>query len=92
MIKSLINGYKLIRILRERGNQRLFERSCRQVMDLIFCRNAIKPRNPICALFYWFGVLKGLDLVVWRLETSGFLHPPGSTEDDRARLNRYLTS
>jgi hypothetical protein len=92
MIQPIVNLFKLIRIIRERGNQPLFRRSHKQVMDIMFCRNDINRRNPISALFYWFGVLKGLDMLVWRLETFGFLYLPDSAEADRVRLNRYIES
>jgi hypothetical protein len=90
MIQPIINLFKLIRIMKERGNRPLFRRSRKQVLDIVFCRNDINRKNPVSALFYWLGVLKGLDMLVWRLETFGFLHLPESAEADRARLNRYI--
>jgi len=92
MNQPIINLFKLIRILRERGNGPLFRRSRKQMLDIIFCRNDINRKNPVSALFYWFGVLKGLDMLIWRLETFGFLFQPGFTEEQRSRLNRYLDS
>ncbi len=90
MIQPIINLFKLIRILRERGNGPLFRRSRKQMLDILFCRNEINRKNPVSALFYWFGVLKGLDMLIWRLETFGFLFQPGATEEQRSRVNRYL--
>ncbi len=90
MIQPIINSFKLIRIFRERGNGPLIRRSRKQMLDIIFCRNDINRKNPVSALFYWLGVLKGLDMLVWRLETFGFLFQPGATEEQRSRLNRYL--
>jgi hypothetical protein len=92
MIQPIINLFKLIRILRERGNAPLFRRSRKQVLDIFFCRNEINRKNPVSVLFYWLGVLKGLDMLVWRLETFGFLHLPDSSEADRVCLNRYIES
>jgi len=92
MIQSIANLFKLIQIIRERGNEPLFRRARKQVLDIMFCRNDINRKNPVSALFYWFGVLKGLDMLVWRLETFGFLHLPDSSEADRMRLNRYIES
>ena len=92
MIQPIINLFRLIRIIRERGNGPLFRRSRKQVLDIMFCRNDINRKNPFSALLYWFGVLKGLDMLVWRLETFGFLFQPGTTEEQRSRLNRYLGS
>jgi len=90
MIQPIINLFKLIRILRERGNGPLLRRSRKQMLDILFCRNDINRKNPVSALFYWFGVLRGLDMLIWRLETFGFLFQPGATEEQRSRLNRYL--
>ncbi|MDH3256266.1 MAG: hypothetical protein OEM27_01505 [Nitrospinota bacterium] len=92
MVQSIANLSKLIRILRERGNAPLFRRSRRQVLDILFCRNDINRKNPVSALWYWLGVLKGLDMLVWRLETFGFLFQPDTTGEQRSRLNRYLES
>lgn len=90
MIQPIINLFKLIRILRERGNGPLLRRSRKQMLDILFCRNDINRKNPVSALFYWFGVLRGLDMLIWRLETFGFLFQPGATEEQRSRVNRYL--
>ncbi len=90
MIQPIINLFKLIRILRERGNAPLFQRSRKQALDILFCRNDINRKNPVSALFYWLGVLKGLDMLIWRLETFGFLFQPGATGEQRSRVNRYL--
>ena len=90
MIQPIINLFKLIRIIRERGNRPLFRRCRKQVFDILFCRNDINRKNHVSALFYWFGVLKGLDMLVWRLETFGFLFQPGATEEQSSRLNRDL--
>lgn len=92
MIQRVTNLYKLIRILQERGNGPLFRRSRKQVLDIVFCRNEINRKNPVAALWYWFGVLKGLDMLVWRLETFGFLFQPNAPEEQRSHLNRYLES
>jgi hypothetical protein len=92
VIQPIVNLFKLIRILKERGNGPLFRRSRKQVLDIVFCRNDINRKNPVSALFYWLGVLKGLDMLVWRLETFGFLHLPYSAEADRVRLNHYIES
>jgi hypothetical protein len=92
VIQSIINLFKLIRIFKERGNRPLSRRSRKQVLDVLFCRNDINRRNPVSALWYWFGLLKGLDMLVWRLETFGFLFQPGTTEEQRLHLNRYLES
>ncbi|MFQ5449547.1 MAG: hypothetical protein ACE5E9_02905 [Nitrospinaceae bacterium] len=42
------------------------------------------------AIAYWFFMLKGLDVLVWRLETFGFLYGPDLSEEDKRRMNRYL--
>lgn len=90
MVQPFINLFKLIRILRERGNVPLMRRSRKQLWNFILCRNDLNRKSLIPALFYGFSLLKGLDMLVWRLETFGFLHQPESSESDRDRLNRYL--
>lgn len=90
MSERVINFFKLVRILKERGNWPLIRRCRRQLWNFILCRNDIH-RKPLWTVpFYWFDLLKGLDMLVWRLETFGFLFLPGASEEDKARLNRGL--
>ncbi|CCQ90563.1 hypothetical protein NITGR_310051 [Nitrospina gracilis 3/211] len=37
-------------------------------------------------------LLKGLDMLVWRLETFGFLFQNGATPEERVRLNQNLNA
>ena len=90
MSERVINFFKLVRILRERGNWPLIRRSRRQLIDFILCRNDLNRKPLWCVPFYWLDLLKGLEMLVWRLETFGFLFLPGATGEDRQRLNRYL--
>ncbi len=90
MIKRLINLYKLWQILKERGNWRLIRHSKEQLTDFIFCRKGLNKRSLLSGLVHWFRMLKGLDVLVWRLETFGFLYQKGLPEEDRQRLNRCL--
>ena len=92
MIQPLTNMFRLIRIVRERGNWPLIRRSRKQLRDFILCRNGLNRINLLCLPFYWWRMFKGLDMLVWRLETFGFLHLPQTTEDERSRLNEYLDS
>jgi hypothetical protein len=39
---------------------------------------------------YWFHMFKGLDILVWRLETFGFLFSKRLSDADRKHLNQYL--
>jgi len=90
MVQRILNLLQLIRIIRERGNWPLIRRSRHQLFDFILCRNDFNPQ-PLWKLpVYWLGWLKGLDVLVWRLETFGFLFQPDATEEDRSRLNRFL--
>lgn len=41
-------------------------------------------------MIYWFQLLKGLDILVWRLETFGFLFSQRFDDNDRKHLNKYL--
>ncbi len=92
MIQPLLNMFRLIRIVRERGNWPLIRRSRKQLRDFILCRNGLNRISLLCLPFYWWRMFKGLDMLVWRLETFGFLHLPQTTEDERSRLNEYLDS
>lgn len=90
MIEPLLNMFRLYRELKSRGNWPLIRRSRRQLMEFVFCRGSLNRKNPLSALFYWWGLLKGYDLIVWRLETFGFLFLPGCTEEQKVQLNRLL--
>lgn len=90
--ERVLNFFRLVRILKERGNWPLIRRSRRQLLNFILCRNDIH-RKPLWKIpFYWFDLLKGLDMLVWRLETFGFLFQSGTGLEDQARLNRCLNS
>ena len=41
-------------------------------------------------MLYWFKMLKGLDILVWRLETFGFLFSPRLNSDDRKHINKSI--
>lgn len=90
VLERIINFFKLVRIIRQRGNWPLIRRSRRQLFDFILCRNDLNRKPLWYVPLYWFDLLKGLEMLVWRLETFGFLFLPGATEEDRQRLNRYL--
>ncbi len=90
MVGRLINLFKLIQIFRERGNWPLIRHSRKQLRDFLFCRGGMNHKSPACALVYWFHMLKGLDVLIWRLETFGFLFLPGQSKEDKQRLNSYL--
>jgi len=90
MIKRILHLLKLWELLRERGNWPLIRRSRRQVIDFVLCRNGLNRKNPLAALLYWWWMLKGIDVLVWRLETFGFLFLPGLPEAEKTRLNRCL--
>lgn len=89
-LQSMINLFKLIAIIRERGNWPFIRRNHGQLREFILCKNGLN-RKPFCEIFpYWFYLLKGLDALVWRLETFGFLYRPGAVETEKQNLNRYL--
>ncbi|MEC7641054.1 MAG: hypothetical protein VYC17_02760 [Nitrospinota bacterium] len=90
MIKRLNNLLKLSRILKERGNWPLIRHSRQQLWHFILCRNGLNRRPIFSAIPYWFFMLKGLNVLVWRLETFGFLFPPGTDDETRRQLNRHI--
>ena len=90
MINRIRNLLQLIFVLRERGNWKLIRHSKKQLVDFIFCRSGLNRKSPFRIWFYWFHLLKGTEVLIWRLETFGFLFSPESGLECRKRLNRYL--
>ena len=90
MVDRLINLCKLVSIIKERGNSPLIRRSCKQLRDFLLCRGGMNRKSIFCVLPYWFHLLKGLDVLIWRLETFGFLYLPDQSEEDKQRLNSRL--
>ncbi len=90
MVQRLVNLYKLTQILRERGNWQLIRHSRKQLEDFILCRSGLNKKSWLGGLLHWFRMLKGLDVLIWRLETFGFLFEEGLAEEDKKRLNRSL--
>ena len=90
MVNRIINLCKLIKIIKERGNLPLIRRSRKQLRDFLLCRDGMNHKSIFLAIPYWFYMLKGLDVLVWRLETFGFLFLPGQPLEDKERLNAYL--
>ena len=90
MIQVLRNIFELVRVLRERGNWELIRHSRNQIKDFIFCRSGLNHKSSIRAIFYWYGLLKGPEVLIWRLETFGFLFSPELGEKTKDYLNSYL--
>ena len=76
MVNRIINLIKLIQIIKARGNWPLIKRSKKQLLEFILCKNGLNKKSLILIIPYWFYMLKGLDVLVWRLETFGFLFAP----------------
>ncbi len=89
-MERILNLFKLIQILRERGNWVFIKRNRRQLRDFILCRDGLNKRSLVSGLFHWLHMLKGLDVLVWRLETFGFLFLPTASEQEKQDLNHYL--
>ena len=90
MIQVFINLNSLIRALNERGNWKLIRHSRKQLMDFIFCRSGLNRVSPVLVFFYWYRLLRGPAVLIWRLETFGFLFPPEVDQKAKDRLNSYL--
>ena len=91
MIKVFSNLIKLFLVLRERGNWKLISHSRKQLVSFIFCRAGLNQMSPIHAIFYWYRLLKGPEVLIWRLETFGFLFSPEIVSDQaKDHLNSYL--
>ena len=90
MLQKLQNLYTLYKIIKARGNWELIRHSRKQLIGFIFCKNDLNPKSFFQAMFYWFNMLKGLDVLVWRLETFGFLYSPNLNDEEKKKLNQYL--
>ena len=90
MVKRILNLLKLIQIIQKRGNWDLIKKSQKQLVNFIFCRNELVKKSWWNVIPYWYYMLKGLDVLVWRLETFGFLYPQGLNEEQKRELNRQL--
>ena len=90
MLKKFQNLFTLYKIIKSRGNQPLIRHSRKQLIDFILCKNDLNKKSFPQAMIYWFNMLKGLDVIVWRLETFGFLYSPIQGDEDEIKLNQYL--
>ena len=90
MIRVIFNVIRIARVLRERGNWDLIWHSRKQLKDFIFCRSGLNRMPLIYVLFYWYRLLRGPEVLIWRLETFGFLFTPETDQKARDYLNSYL--
>ena len=90
MLQKLKNLFKLLQILKKRGNWPLIRKSKKQLWNFFICRNGLIQKPFFSAMIYWFHMLKGLDILVWRLETFGFLFSQRFNDNDRKYINQYL--
>ena len=90
LIKVFFNIIELILVLRERGNWKLIRHSRKQLKDFILCRSGLNHMPLIYILFYWYRLLKGPKVLIWRLETFGFFFTPETDQKARDYLNSYL--
>ena len=90
MFQNLQNFFRLCKILKTRGNWPLIRKSKNQLWDFILCKNGLIQKPFFSAMLYWFQMLKGLDILVWRLETFGFLFSPRLNDDERKHINQSL--
>jgi len=90
MLQKLQNLFTLYKIVKSRGNRELISHSRKQLVDFIFCNNDLNRKSFPQAIIYWFNMLKGLDVIVWRLETFGFIYSPILDDEEKIRLNQYL--
>jgi hypothetical protein len=90
MLQKLQNLLALYKIIKARGNWKLIRHSRKQLIGFIFCKNDLNRKSFFQAMLYWFNMLKGLDVLVWRLETFGFLYGPNLSDEEKKKLNQYL--
>jgi len=60
------------------------------VVGFFYLQKWFNSKTFFSAMVYWFYMLKGLDILVWRLETFGFLFSKRLNEDDRKYINQCL--
>ena len=90
MVTRLLNLVELVRVVRERGNWQLIRHSRRQLMEFVLCRSGLNSKPLTHVFYYWYDLLKGPDMLIWRLETFGFIFLPEVEQKSKDRLNRYL--
>jgi hypothetical protein len=90
MLQKLQNLLALYKIIKARGNWKLIRHSRKQLIGFIFCKNDLNRKSFFQAMLYWFNMLKGLDVLVWRLETFGFLYGPNLSDEQKKKINQYL--
>lgn len=90
MIQVVFNAIMLMRVLRDRGNWKLIRHSRKQLKNFILCRSGLNHISPAYVFFYWYRLLKGPEVLIWRLETFGFLFSPEIGQKAQDRLNSYL--
>lgn len=90
MIQRLQNLFKLYKIFKTRGNWELIRHSRQQLINFVLCKNDLNRKSFIPAMLYWFDMLKGLNVLVWRLETFGFLYSPILNDKEKNGLNHYI--
>ena len=90
MIQIFLNFVGLIRVLNERGNWKLIRHSRKQLIDFIFCRSGLNRMSFTHVFFYWYLLLRGPEVLIWRLETFGFIFPPDLDQKAKDHLNSYL--
>jgi len=86
----LLNIIPIVNALIIRGNWKLIRHSYKQLLSFISCRSGLNKKSPFHALFYWYTLLKGPDMLLWRLETFGFIFPPNTPKEQTINLNRYI--
>jgi hypothetical protein len=90
MLQKLQNLFILYKIIKARGNKKLILHSRKQLTGFIFCKNDLNRKPFFQAMLYWFNMLKGLDVIVWRLETFGFLYGHNLNNEEKKKINQYL--
>jgi hypothetical protein len=90
MLQNFKNFFTLCQTLKARGNWPLIRKSKKQLWNFFICRNGLIKKSFFPAMIYWFHMLKGLEILIWRLETFGFLFNQRLNENDRKYLNQHL--
>jgi hypothetical protein len=86
----LLNIIPIVNALITRGNWKLIRHSYKQLLSFISCRSGLNKMSPFSAIFYWYDLLKGPDMLLWRLETFGFIFQRNTSIERKNDLNSYI--
>ena len=89
-IMRLLNIIPIVRELIERGNWKFIRHSYKQLFGFIAGRSGLNKMSPFYVPINIWKLLKGPDMLLWRLETFGFIFPKNTPIERKNDLNSLL--